>query len=331
MEIQEGPLVVETLSTETKTDKPTFFEDSTVPPLAKAEPELDDNAVRAAIARAESTGMDPESLKMSDLSQPQAQETAPAKTEVPEKFLKPDGEVDVEKLKTSTKQLGEALKAKEEAVQKTVDDYLKDYKEMEAKFRAAPNPERLAQELPKAPAQEVMPSMTEEQLRQRLAKDLEMDPIGTMTGLIDVIVSKKMSPVTQDIEMVREERRNNTIRENIAKIAKSDPRILQSDIYGAVNQKLKEEPELWNLKNPHQIAWLKVKEELRLGEFQTQTAQPSKIPSPVLGGGSPASAPSSQASGTRDKISSLDQLDLRNKKHEEAGDEFIKSLLSKGR
>src|ERR1041384_810819 len=72
--------------------------------------------------------------------------------EVPEKFKTPTGEVDVEKLKTSTKQLDEAIQTKEQKLQEvdksmSVDDLVKHYNESYKKFRGLPNPEKVAAQM----------------------------------------------------------------------------------------------------------------------------------------------------------------------------------------
>jgi hypothetical protein len=71
---------------------------------------LDEAAVRAATLKAAQQGIDPFSLTVGDLNQgqvPTEPKKAQAETpvEVPEKFKKPTGEVDVEKLKASTSSL----------------------------------------------------------------------------------------------------------------------------------------------------------------------------------------------------------------------------------
>jgi hypothetical protein len=107
---------------------------------------------------------------------------------------------------------------------------------------------------------------------------------------------------------------------------------MRQDVFNAINGVLSREPELYNLRNPHEVAWLKVKEEMRLGEpFQAQ-AQPSKAPSPVLGGGTPPSAPSVAIPQTPQNIvSNLDKIDLRDRRQEAMADEAIRAFLSRGR
>jgi hypothetical protein len=68
--------------------------------IAKPEPLLDDAAVRQAIANAEVNNQDPQTITLDEFAQgsvqnPTAQVQSPKPVEVPQKFLKPDGTVDV--------------------------------------------------------------------------------------------------------------------------------------------------------------------------------------------------------------------------------------------
>ena len=156
MTITEGPLFVEPVK------ESAGPQSQPIEALPKGGAPLDDAAVREAIGRAESAGQDPLSLTLSDLAQGQTQNPVSSEAlkapEVPQKFLKPDGGVDVEKLQASTRQLGEVLKDKETAVQKTVEDYLREYRELETRFKGLPNPDRLAPPPAQVPPQMIPPS-----------------------------------------------------------------------------------------------------------------------------------------------------------------------------
>jgi len=333
--MEEGPLIVETL-----TEQAPAQSQPTAPASNPPASGLDDASVRAAIASAEAQGKDPESLRLADLGIPQASSApnTPARSEepkqaVPEKFLKTDGEVDVDKLKASTEQLRDAVQDKEQKIQKSVDDYVAEYRALEKRLRETPNPEKLAASLPAPVPPPPPPQMTDDQLRQRLAEDFQRDFVGTTTDLIDVIVNRKLAehikPIAEPIKQLQEERQDLKLRENLKKIASEDPRISDPRVFAAINEKLKNEPELWNLKNPHRAAWLEVKEELRLGELPKGVqAQPSRSPSPILGGGTPPSTPSSSSpNDPRTILSNLDKLDLSDKKQEAMGDAAIRALI----
>lgn len=309
--------------------------------LAGLDPMLDDAAVRDALTKAEAQGVDPMKVDvsaLSTLSQDPATQTVqapvvePVQTpEVPQKFLKPDGGVDVDKLVTSTKALEEAVQKKEAAITKTVDDYLKEYQELENRFRNSPNPQRLAANLPpvvsapEVPPVPVVPQqMTDQQLEELINKDLQANPSRTITQLIQMALDNRLKPIEQDKQI-------QGIRGNIAKIAESDPRVLRPDVFQAINQKLQSDPDLWKLKNPHRSAWLEVKEEMRLGEPSQVQAQPSKPLSPVLGGGTPPSAPSSSVPSPQNVLANLDKINLRDPKQEELADEAIRAMLSRSR
>jgi hypothetical protein len=275
------------------------------PPIEK----LDLATVRAATIRAAEQGLDPFEMTVGDLKQGQAavpQKTAQAETpaDVPEKFKKPNGEVDVEKLKTSTERLDEATQKKEQAIQKSIDDYVKAYREKEAKFKNLPNPEKLQANL-QAPPPPVVPApvpLDPATIRARIEQDFERDKIGTLSDLVDIIVNQKMgqqiAPLREDLEQVRVDRQDRQLRENLQDLAQKDPRILNPKVFAAITAKLDAEPDLWKLKNPHKAAWLDIKDELRLGDVPNgASAQPSRPPSPILGGGTPPPTPSSSDSG----------------------------------
>lgn len=229
-------------------------------------------------------------------------QTVQPKVEVPEKFKTPTGEVDVEKLKTATKQLDEAQLKKEEKLQEieksvSVDDLVKHYNESYKKFRATPNPEKVAAAIQPAPPPPLPadPSlMSNQQLIELINQDMQRNPGLTMVNLIDMALERKKQ---EWIEPIQEERQENRLRKNVAELAEKDPRILNDSVYKAITAKLDANPEMWTLKNPHKAAWLEVKEEMRLGEPSPAQAQPSTRPSaPVLGGGTPP-PPQSSSSG----------------------------------
>lgn len=337
MDIIEGPLQVEPTSDTAKGGS------QPIPALSNPTAiELSDDAVRAAIQKAEAEGVNPETLALTDVLQGQtpkpsdaAQESAtpePAKAAVPEKFLKSDGEVDVEKLKASTEALKAANQEKQEKITKTIDDYLLEYRAEEKKFRETPNPEKLAANLPKNPPPQPT-GMTDDQLRQKLAEDFQRDFVGTTTDLIDIIVNRKMEErlksIEEPIKTLEQEREIGRVRDNLKKLSESDPRVLDPNVFQAINEKLKADPDLWKLKNPHKAAWLEVKEELRLGDLpKGSQAQPSRNPSPILGGGTPPSTPSvTVRPDARQLLQNLDTLDIKDRRKEAEADALIRAML----
>lgn len=250
---------------------------------------LDEKAVRQAIQQAASTGVDPFSLAVGDMNK--VDTPVETRTELPQdfpdKFKKPNGEADVEKLKASTRQLDEVLQKKETEVQKTVEEMFSEYKVKEQKFRAMPNPERLAAQAPMAPpVQPTAPSqLSDEQLEAMINADINKNPARVMAEFTKLQLEKMIGPIL-------EERKDNAVRENIKALAAKDPRIMNPQVFAAVNAKLDADPDLWKLKNPHKAAWLEVKEDMRLGELTQAQAQPSKPSAPILGGGTPPPAPS---------------------------------------
>lgn len=283
--------------------------------IAAPEPVLDDAAVRQAIMTAEANNQDPQSVTLDDF----AQGSASKPVEVPQKFLKPDGAVDVEKIQASTKALDDAIQQKEVAATKSVDDYMREYNEKQTKFRNMPNPERLSVQSP--PAQPLpQGELTSQQMEELVRKDYQADPLATTTRLFDLMLERRFAPI-------EEKEKIEATRSNVQKLAEKDPRILREDVFAAVNAKLNSDPDFWKLKNPHKAAWLEVKEEMRLGEPSVAQAQPSR-PSPVLGGGTPPSAPSTSVGTPQNVIASLHTLDLRDKKQEALGDEAIRAQLA---
>jgi len=284
-------------------------------------PTFDDAAVRAAIVQAEANNQDPMTIQTNELSQG----SVPKVPEVPTKFLKPDGAVDVDKLQASTKALEDGIQKKEEAIQKvqlTVEELVRQNQELERQFRSMPNAEKLTASLPPVQAPTETPPANFEQI---VLQDFQRDPLGTMLRLNEIQMEKKLSPF-------KEREKIEATRSNLQALADKDPRILQPDVFAAIKAKLQSNPELWNLKNPHKAAYLEVKDEMRLGEPNGAQAQPSRMPSPVLGGGTPPSAPSSSVQiNPQDILSNLHKLDLRNKEQEALGDEAIRRQLQGSR
>lgn len=293
-----------------------------VPPAGKSQPisvidvdtspMLDDNAVREAIMQAEANNQDPMTIKTNELSQ--------GPVPVPDKFKTPNGEVDVDKIKTSTQALDEAIQKKEEAISRTVDDYMREYNDRQTKFRNMPNPDKLAASVPPIASPIQDPNPNYEDIVRR---DYAADPLGTTARLMDLMIQRKFQPLEQ-----RE--KDDATRNNLQALAAKDPRILDEKVFAAVNAKLRNDPDLWNLKNPHKAAWLEVKEELRLGELPQGTPAQPRL-SPVLGGGTPPSTPLTTVPSQQNSIASLATLDLRDKKQEEAGDELVRRALMENR
>lgn len=301
-------------------------------------PALSDADVRRAIAEAEKAGIDPNALTVTEMADLQKETPVKAaesarispdqvfnpnavKLEVPDQFRGKDGEADVEKIKDSTRQLDEAIQKKEEKIEKSVEDYLKEYKEKQTKFRNLPNPEKFAERL-KAQEPAAPSGLTDQQLREMILNDYRVDPLGTTTQLIEAAIARHIEPF-------QEEKRERALRMNVESLAKDDPRILNDKVYAAINAELEANPRLWQLDNPHRAAWLEVKERLRLGEAPRGTqAQSSRPPSPVLGAGAPPSAPStSDYRGAPKTV--LETLDIRDRKQEALGDEMLRKALER--
>lgn len=310
----ETPMTFENPVAQEPVSNPTGPKSQPIDALANLDSPLDDASVRKAIMDAEANNLDPQTVTMQDL----AQGVVAKPTEVPQKFLKPDGTVDVDKIQTSTQALDAAIQKKEEAVTKTVDDYMREYNDRENRFRNMPNPERLAANIP--PPSVPSAPVTELQPEEIVRRDWINDPLMTTTRLIDMALQARFRPIEQ-----RE--KAEAVRSNLQAIAAKDSRVLREDVFSAIKAKLASDPDLWNLKNPHKAAWLEVKEEMRLGEPTSVQAQPSRPFSPVLGGGTPPSVPSASVPSPQNVLSNLGSLDLRNKEHERLGDEAIRRAL----
>ncbi len=287
--------------------------------LAGLDAPLDDAQVRAAFLSAVENNQDPLTATMDDLAQGQVN-TPPAPNapvEVPQKFKKSDGTVDVDKLQASTRQLDEALQQREPVPQKSVDDYIREYQEKEKLFRSGTVPKAPAPS--PAPVSQVPVDQATADFEAIVRRDYEADPLGTTTRLLDLMIQKKFQPL-------EEKEKIEATRSNIQKLAEKDERILRADVYAKINEKLNSDPDLWKLKNPHKAAWLEVKEELRLGEPSQVQAQPSRL-TPVLGGGTPPSVPLSSVPSQKVGLTNLNSLDLRDKNQEALGDEAIRRAL----
>lgn len=279
-------------------------------------PPMDDATVRRMVMEAEKAGEDVAGATSAQtfpqgVTDPLAAAPA-APPDVPAKFLKPDGSVDVDKLKTSTEQLNEGIQQKQQVQEKTVEDYIREYKEKERQFHSMPsNPDVIRRQLDSQaapipappPAQPVgavpppqLPDNDLAALRQKIAEDLRVDPVGTIVDLVKAVSQKELEPFNREREERAQAARDESIRRNLAEIAATDRRILDPQVFQAVTQELNQDPGYRNLRNPHLAAWAVVKERMRLGV--AQPAQPSRPPSPILGGGTPPPAPSASGAVT---------------------------------
>jgi hypothetical protein len=299
-------------------------------PVQAIAPEVpfDDAKVREAIMKAEANNLDPQTITLDEFAQGRVN-TIPLEApipavEVPPKFLKSDGSVDVDKLQASTATLETAVQQKEAKLQeatKSVDDLVKHYMGLEKRFTSTPNPERVLAQIPQAPPPppQINPQqMSQQQLEDAINADFQRNPGRTMVELLNIGLSQRLQPL-------EEREKIQSVRENVEKLAKNDPRVLQH--FDAITAKIESDPELRRLKNPHRAAWLEVKEDLRLGELSQAQAQPSRPLSPVLGGGTPPSVPSASVPSPQNVLSNLSSLDIRDKKQEALGDEAVRRAL----
>lgn len=220
------------------------------------------------------------------------------------KFLRPDGTVDVEKLQTSSKQLDEALQNKVLSIEEMVGQYL----EKEKDFRNLPkNPDqvaRAAQQIVAPPNPMVPPpfpttppaATDPNAIHAQLMQDYQRDPLGTIVDLVKAINSTENKEVHDYISTVREQQHVEAKKQNLAELAKSDPRVAHPVLYQEILAEMGRDPGYFKLRNPYKAAWNEVKERLRLGD--TSTPQPSKPASPILGGGSPPPVPSTTGAVT---------------------------------
>jgi hypothetical protein len=275
-------------------------------------PALDESAVRAAVMKAEAEGKEVADItaqtsgldRIVPVISPTASQTQTPQ-DIPAKFVNPDGTVDVQKITDSTKQLDAGIEKK----QLTIEEALAQYKERERQFRTMPSsPEQVqryvqqqAQAQPPAPVQPAYQppapaQLPPDQLQAQLIQEYQRDPIGTMADLTKVLIAQQQKPVMDFIERLREQERDNGVRNNLQTLAQEDPRVLHPLVYAEIVKEMDNDPGYRHLKNPHKAAWNEVKGRLRLGDVQTP-AQPSRTATPILGGGTPPPVPSS-ASGT---------------------------------
>ncbi len=214
--------------------------------------------------------------------------SAPVSTiPIPQKFQKPDGTVDEDKLKASSERLHEAIEQK----QKTVDELLLEYQEREKKLHGLGQQKtEIQQQMPplSPPGAPAPAPQDPASLGQRIMQDYQRDPLDTTIKLAEAIAVTKMAPLMERFQQDEEQRKLQAMRQNVAQLAQADPRFLDPRLNAMVNQVLDEDPAMMRLKNPHKAAWNEVKERLRLGEANPPPAQPSSAP-PTLGRGAPPS------------------------------------------
>lgn len=275
-----------------QTPPPFVASQSGVAPSPTANEEVQ---LRALFQDASSKGMELSDNVTLAQSQPAPVQTAPVP--VPEKFKTPEGTVDEEKLKASSKQLDAVLEEKE----KSIDEMMADYKAREKKLHELSQQKAdLSKQLPPlAPlnAAQVNPNDPQiQQMHQQILADMQRDPVNTSIMLNQALVKKELEPLIQRFQQEDEMRQDGLRRESFQRLAESDPRVMQNQYYAAINQVLDEDPAMMRLKNPHKAAWNEVKERLRLGEPMVP-AQPS-MSSPQLGRGAPPSVSTFQGQPT---------------------------------
>ena len=234
--------------------------------------------------------------------QPPAQSVPPAAVpvaEAPKKFLRPDGTVDEEKLKTSSEQFGKAIEQK----QKTVDEMLAEYRDKEKQFtELGTKAKQLKETQAPSPASDtqqafpqVNPNQSPEQIRAQLLQLQQDDPIGFAVEIAKVVARKEAQeialPALQVTARLAEQERDSTMRQNLVQLAEKDSRVQDPALYAELITELNSDPAYFRLKNPVKSAWNEVKERLRLGEPQG-SAQSSQTPGPTLGRGAPPSVSS---------------------------------------
>lgn len=272
----------------------------------------DEQRLRAAVMAAEQTGSNVVTisrLEPSSVAQTPLQPTVPAAgvpippgVDVPQKFVNPDGTVDVEKLKTSTAQLDAAIGTKAEQQEKTLEEYLAEYRAKEREFRGMPTqPEHIIrQRIEQGQIQPPPPPLAQppavprnpEDIRRALEEDLRTNPVDTIIDLIKSVSTTQLEPLMSDVQKRKQAEQDQAIKTNIEGIAKRDRRVLHPTVFAEVNKELASDPGYFRLQNPHEAAWLKVKERMRLGDAPAPTPPSRPSPSPILGGGTPPPIPS---------------------------------------
>lgn len=267
------------------------------------------------------------------LGQPQipvqvVQQQAPV--EIPQKFQRPDGTVDEDKLKASTENLQQAIEKKAT----TIEEALARYKELEKKHTELGVQAKQLPIVPpiSSPAQTASQSGIDpqlEQVRQQLLALQREDPIAFAVEISKAVSRKEASEIAAPALLIAaniaEERKDSTMRTNLASLAEKDPRIMNPELYQTLMDELNSDPAYFRLKNPHKAAWNEVKERMRLGEPNTVQTQPS-TPGPTLGRGTPPSVPTlSGNTNVYDQIRNP-QLNPNSADGRRIEDEFLRKL-----
>lgn len=249
------------------------------------------------------------------------------KVDAPAKFLKPDGTVDEEKLKTSSDALGKAIEQK----QKTVEEMLAEYKEKEKQFTELGHKAKELKETPPNPTPQppqAVPSIINQnlppdQIRQQLLQLQQSDPIAFAVEIARAVAQREAGemfrPALEVTQKLAERERDSQLRSNIAALAEKDPRVMNPELYSELMAEVNSDPAYFRLKNPLKAAWNEVKERKALGE-PSGPAQPSSSPGPTLGRGAPPSVSSLPQPMTQqnlqEKINSLNPFSTEGKELE---------------
>lgn len=167
------------------------------------------------------------------------------KIEVPEKFKTADGSVDTEKLSKSITNVDEALAsylAKEKELKRKMN-------EVKAKENAYINPPIDIAPTPNIPINQ--------SFAQQLEQDIAKDGAGVVLAKLFTAAQESVEErVKTEIEQLKSVNAQNTTKQQIEAIGKTDPWVYTPEGMATLTRVLEEQPYLWQAPDPYKAAYM---------------------------------------------------------------------------
>lgn len=215
---------------------------------------------------------------------------------VPEKFQKPDGSVDPEKLGKSMANVDEALAS-----------YLAKEKELKRKMNDVRNLENPYLKTPAPMAPNNAPPINPDFAAQ-LESDLAKDGFGKVAAKLFTAAQEAAEERMQSkIQHLQDTQSNATTRQQIEAIGKSDPWVYTPEGMATLTKVLEEQPYLWQAPDPYKAAYLQYngqKNVVSKSSPQVLTPNPIARPSAPV----PTGQAASQANNGMNPESMFDKL-----------------------
>ena len=201
------------------------------------------------------------------------------KVEVPEKFKTADGNVDTEKLNKSITNVDEALAS-----------YLAKEKELKRKMNEVKAQENAYINPPATPAPaNVIPINTT--FAKQLEDDIAKEGAGVVLAKLFTAAQESVEErVQKEISLLKTVNADNTTKQQIEAIGKSDPWVYTPEGMATLTRVLEEQPYLWQANDPYKAAYIQY-----TGQKNVASKSNSQVLTPTPQARPTAPVPSGQA------------------------------------